>query len=401
MRIIKNVGIAAALALAVTAVIGASAASAAQFEVESGASVVAGAHTTNTEFSFAGYISGVCSTDHFAAGMAKSAASISPEETLEGCSGATVKPAKCGPISKLSAGVETAAGKSQGSFDLSPTGCGPIVISANSGLCTATISPQSGLASVTYETKGSGSGRYIEAAVASSNVSYSTSGFCGTQTRHDGAYSVTFKVAAKDAEGRQVGLYIGTPAHAAQLESASYPTAITGNQVSGKEHNLTVAAGSTTCTTGTLSGEITQAVSELSLNATYSGCTSNQLGEVHPAQVKMNSCHYGLHIANTKAPYGGTADVVCSKEGDAIEVTIETVNPCVIKVGAQSGLSAMSYANGASTVNVTFNLSGINYKQVGVFCRGNNFSKEKSFTNGTLTGTSSLSGSSGYIAITS
>jgi hypothetical protein len=395
MRTAKRSATAVALVTALLVVLGASNATAAEFTTEPEQAFVSGSNVLSTNLTLGGYVGTSCGTDRFSATLSHASGSLSAGNQIENC---TSEVTLNGCNLTYGAGVETSAGVSQGVLDVGPAGCGPIKVASKS--CTATIGSQTARGTVSYTTKGSGSGRYLEMKANVSTLSYATSGVCGVHSGGNGSYSGTWKVAATDAGGTPVGLFIATPPHAPLLEAAGFPTVLTAAQNAGAAHQFTAMAGTTKCTGATLSGEASAATSTLTLSGTYSGCTTLVLGATRSTTVKMNSCGYVFHVANAGPPYQGSVDVSCTKAGDAIEVAIAEANPCLIKVGPQQGLSSIAYANGEGSVIGTASITGISYVQVGMFCPENQFKNERSFTNGTYSGASTLTGSTGAVAIT-
>jgi len=181
---------------------------------------------------------------------------------------------------------------------------------------------------------------------------------------------------------------VASAASAAEFHSESSSTTLAGGQTT--EHKFTVEAGSTTCTTASFPGSQTGTTAKtVTVSPAYSGCTNSLLGKM---KVNMNGCTYTFSASSATA---GSVEVGCTG-GNVIEVTREEGgNPCTIKVGPQS-TGGITYAGmgekSGRTVTVTANVSTLKYTQVGIFCPGNGFKSEKTFENGTYTGTTEESG---------
>jgi hypothetical protein len=123
-------------------------------------------------------------------------------------------------------------------------------------------------------------------------------------------------------------------ASALTFTSESAPITVTGKQT--ETAKFTTSAGTISCTGGTFNG--TQATTSATTQTTsiaYSGCTF--LG-VFGVVVNTTGCNYVFKSA-------GTVDVECAA-GKAI--TFSAVG-CTVTVGAQTGLSKVSYSTTGTT----------------------------------------------------
>ena len=181
-------------------------------------------------------------------------------------------------------------------------------------------------------------------------------------------------------------------ASASQFRAEGYPTAIAGTQGTAQKLVFGPGGAVSKCSTIATSGTASAASSALSQATTYKGCTLGGLS----ATVSANSCTSTLHSTNEAAPYTGTMDIACGKAGDAIEITQGT---CVIQIPAQSSLAGVEFTNAGTkssrTITVTYNISGLSYTG-GSGCAK---SLVGAFSNGTLTGSSTLKGSVGQRAV--
>jgi len=178
---------------------------------------------------------------------------------------------------------------------------------------------------------------------------------------------------------------VAASASAAAFTSASSTTTLTANQ--STTHKLTVTGVGISCTTVSFHGhEAGTGISNLTITPTYTGCTTDTLGLSakvtgfgHYGEEK--TCDYVLHAA-------GTADLVC-QTGAEVDIT---AGACSVKIPAQKGLSSVSYENGSGDINASVNITNISGTHADGF--GCPFSSSGSFSNGTLTGSSTVTGSS-------
>lgn len=216
-------------------------------------------------------------------------------------------------------GVQTVA--------IGPPGCGPIVFSVGLGPCT--IPAQTGI-SATYETIHGESETHFNVAIADSGVEYTSSGSgCG---RAKGTYndlSITGEFAAFSDTGSTAavtgGLGVGGGLEGGQFKAPDYPVQVTGERLSSSPFDSEIVlldaglTSSVTCDVAEFDGgELSQAVSSLSLDSSYSECVFGRAS----ATVNMNSCHYeysGLEYVD-EGEYEGSAEIACN-EGDAITIS--------------------------------------------------------------------------------
>jgi hypothetical protein len=178
-------------------------------------------------------------------------------------------------------------------------------------------------------------------------------------------------------------------ASASQFRAEEYPATATGTQGStaGTVQKFKTASGIVIeCETATTAGTMSEASSTLTLTPTYSKCTLS--GQAATASV--NTCKYAFHSTNEKAPYTGSMDVACGKEGDAIEFT-QLSSGCQVKIPAQSALGSVAFANSGSSrsraITVTLNVTGLKYTESSKCPKGGG-----THENGTYTGSSVVKG---------
>ncbi|HEU4904610.1 MAG TPA: LamG-like jellyroll fold domain-containing protein, partial [Solirubrobacterales bacterium] len=85
------------------------------------------------------------------------------------------------------------------------------------------------------------------------------------------------------------------------------------------------------------------------ISTTYEDCKTADKVE-SPVEVRMNTCTYTMHVANTHDPYEGTLDIVCEEAGDEIEIDVfgegESEAPtCTATIPAQTQLEGIELAN--------------------------------------------------------
>ena len=168
---------------------------------------------------------------------------------------------------------------------------------------------------------------------------------------------------------------VGAPAaSAADFFSEVTPQTISGSQTT--THVFTTNAGTVSCKKATFSGAATNGISETqTLAPDYSECTA--FGFIN-VPVHENGCAYVFNA-------NGTTEVECPS-GKKIEITAPF---CTTTVGPQHLASGMSFANNAGETDIvaTTNISSsIDYNECGT---------ER--TNGSYTGTTTVTGASGSI----
>jgi len=182
-----------------------------------------------------------------------------------------------------------------------------------------------------------------------------------------------------------VSLMGAAMASASQFRSEAYPVSVEGVQTT--KQKLVTTGGTVRCETAKLSATLSAPSASLLAAPTYGECTAYGFAG---ATVSANSCKYSLDSTNEAAPFTGTMSIVCSKEGDAIEVH---AGNCTTSLRAQTALASLSFENSGSgagrTILATWNVSGITYTEsAGCFNPGTR-------SNGTYTGSIRLGAKSG------
>jgi hypothetical protein len=357
VKYLKNAGIAAALALLLTAAVGASGASASGFQSTSYPVGLNAAPTTNhiikTKQS-----SMMCEGPSFGAVLSKPSTTVQANLQNSKCTVGSLTSAMnvngCSFI--LSPGAEVGAGQFAGTIDIGPTGCGPVKIETT---CKVTIPAQDGLP-VTYQNEAAG----VKVTISTSGLKYTQGAGCNQQgTFTDGSWNGSWQLSGA---GSSVfasatlpnGLFLGGSEPLAFL-AESYPATITSERLGYQIFGLHLQ-NSLSCKDVEFDGTHAAAANVLSVHPEYGRC----IGFGFNVSVVTNSCDYLLNVDNAGPPYVGTLEIACDP-GDAIEVTVPF---CTVEIGPQT-VSGVTYENqGAGSnreVKVTFNATGLTYDECG------------------------------------
>jgi hypothetical protein len=254
---------------------------------------------------------------------------------------------------------------------------------------TLAIAAQSTSDSVDYENVGAGEGQYVHAAIDAEGLDYTcTGGLCflfGGEGAHEGgAMSGEVKLEGADGEEQQIGFgVLGEETHTLLVEgeesteestqprfaSNEYPATISGEQTAESQLILLRTGGSEiACDSSQWSGEASSPTSQLSLDASFSGC-EDEFG--NSVSVGMNSCRYVFDLDNAGPPYSGGIEISCTEEGDAIEVEDAEIG-ITIAIGAQSAAGSVDYENvgagGSEHVDAAIDAEGLHYSCTGSLC---------------------------------
>jgi hypothetical protein len=287
-------------------------------------------------------------------------------------------------------GAETSPGNFKGTYDIGPAGCVPITLTIpfKPMSCEVTIGAQTGLPA-TFINYISSVGIAISGPLKYTEKRLGTSSTCTNGTFTNGQWQGEWIVSG---EGIQVASKIltliaieGSPA---SLVADKFPAALSGTQAGA--HDFGTSYGKISCNGAQFSGEASAITANFALGTAYSDCRT--LG-IPGTTINMNGCQYLIHVTNTGAPYGGTADVQCPA-GKSIEILTKIVGTlkCTTTIAAQSGLSGLTFENySGAYVSVGMNLSGLKYHQekgagAGPCSTGD-------FTNGTYAGSFTMTGS--------
>jgi hypothetical protein len=194
---------------------------------------------------------------------------------------------------------------------------------------------------------------------------------------------------------------LGVSAAQAGFGSTSYPTTISGYQISAKitgvstsQHEASTKAGVWRCGTASiLSSSFSEAVGSLTLTPVFEKCTLAGL----PAIVTVNGCD--LHLTFVEGKSADTAELKADlgcPPGSLIEVSL-VGSPCKITYATQT-LAGIESHNRTTDVRATFDIQGITYAiNEGSKCPGkpsNGF-----YSDGTYTGVATLQGTNGPFSV--
>ena len=370
MKRIRVLLTAAVGALALTALVGVSSASASGIAFSQYPATVKGGEITTHSFNLGLERIITCNFSQLTAYAG------GPSETLE----VTATPSGCS--SKLESGVtlkmngckfiyHPAVGK--GSLDIGPVGCGQVVLEGAN--CTRTFSPQtSGTASFANAAK---SVKVTDEGYLQYKVTKGSLVACGNGSV-PAIFSGSWTINAYDAGGAQItaaavpgtGLYMtGQQSEEAakqpKFAAEKYPVTITGFQDPAQKQALTIGGSrKVECQEANSLSQASAATSQLTLDNKYAGCILSILGSEFTTVISTNGCSFVLNALNAGPPYKGTVDIACG-EGKAIEISdySEAGVRCTYKISPQSGLTGVGLSNvGTGTeqgVAVSYSLSGI------------------------------------------
>jgi hypothetical protein len=354
VKSIKTLGIATAVALALMAVVGASAASAetAAFEApgagSSGTRTWSGARTGENHKLRLGEDWFSCSNTSFTGLMTGEEATevtVSPE--LAGCNWNGVSTSWSVNGCKFRFHVGTGAEwHSTGTVDI--VGCAEPMLSTLP-LCLLEIGNQNGLGPVEYTTTTVEGKDAIKAAAKLTGITYTRknngncSGLSGTYS--DGTYTGEWIIKGLNSKSEQAPLRArgGTaPPPSTKFVAEEAPVTIAGTNLTTKALSFG-ANGSLYCISTTYSGSSSTVSTEsLTVTPTYHSCTYSKEGSnvsVPDESISVGACNYVLYVTGSfqiAGPSCGTSPLTV------------TVSGCVLTVGPQSSGSGLSYTNEGS-----------------------------------------------------
>ncbi len=366
MKRLKILGGAIAMALALTALIGAPAASANWFKSAGEPETWSGSRAgKNHTLNLGGEVFSCENTSFSGTASSKSVREITTTPELGNCvwvNGTVVGWATNGCKYRFHAGPGS---ELKGTVDI--TGCEkPMTMSAAG--CTITIPNQSGLGPVTYKNV-TGSPKTVTAVAALTSITYTRSGVCGSGsagTYSNGTYSGEWTVK---------GLLSGVPANV-EVEATSpavpslfaaeeAPVTLSGSNLSSATYFKAIGGNLTSCKNYSLSGSSASAsASTITLTPTFKECTVG--GEaVADGNVSAGGCSYVFHANGVFDIAGAT----CASN------PMKVVGAgCTSTIGPQSGIaSEFTYTNQGSGKLRTVAIGGssgakITYTSVGSSC---------------------------------
>ncbi|HWM55897.1 MAG TPA: hypothetical protein VNO20_10970 [Solirubrobacterales bacterium] len=387
MKRIRKLGLAAVMALALSATVGATSASAATLTADLYPAAVEGQgynHVFQT-----GSHQFVCAEPP---GFAMEVGA--PTNTVTTWSGSYSCTSKLYGSSTLEMNgcaysLHSGAG-SNATFEVGPPGCGPMKL--NGATCDLSISAQGGLtgSSLINEVNGESSSDDSVLARADALLAASETGGCAGLTINHLVYGGTWELEGS-VGGAPVGLRIQQPGvytGKGGFEAENYPTVLSGNQDSGNTHVLTIGSRAVYCAEASFfSDELAGPSSSLAFDAEYGGCwTKPVLGVVFPALILMNSCKWTLDT-------GGSMGVGCTEAGDGAEVIIYADKAmskvlCVATYKSQAGVTEVKYATvgegSGRGISVGLNAKGLDYSRTGsTLCGSQAEHNSSTYTGGT------------------
>jgi hypothetical protein len=361
---IKSFGLAVAMALALTALLGVSSASANWFVSSSSTTEWNGSRTGNNHVLSLNGESFSCSKVSFSGetlGAVTSQLTVTPEL---GCTflGYEANWATNGCKLRFHPGAPVGE-QLIGSVDI--TGC-KSPMSMNFSGCLTEIGNQNGVGTVEYKNSTEGGVKVVTIVAKLEGLTFTRSGaicFGAPGTHYNGSYTGSWKV-----KGFTKGFPVSVAVESAALPSPTIfaaeeaPVTISGtDSVSRKRMGLNGTLG---CSTYTLSGTSASVTAKsISLAPAYKNCTFAG-APIPDNYVTAGSCLYVLH-PNGSLDIAGAA---CAE--DPIMITSPG---CITTVGPQTGLSVVKYSNGGSgklrTVEVSSSsLYGLKFTAIGPGC---------------------------------
>lgn len=366
MKTFKTLGVATAMALALIAFVGASAASANWFKSDVESETWSGSRAgKNHTLNLGGEVFSCEKVSFSGTASSKSTGAITTTPELGSCAwinGFVVGWATNGCKYRFHAGPGS---ELKGTVDI--TGCEKPMTMSSAG-CTITIPNQSGLGPVTYKNV-AGSPKTVTAIAALTSITYTRSGVCGAGsagTYSNGTYSGEWTVKGL-LSGIPVGVEVEatSPAPPSLFTAEEAPVTLSGSNLSSATYFKAIGGSLTSCKSYSLSGSSASAsTSTITLTPTFKECTVG--GEVVPdGNVSAGGCSYVFHANGTFDIAGAT----CASN----PITVKRTG-CVSTIGPQSGISSeFTYTNQGSGKLRTVAIGGssganITYTSVGASC---------------------------------
>jgi hypothetical protein len=367
VKSIKTLGLAAVLALALTAFVGVSSASAVEFKSEASSTTWRGSRTGTTGhiWTFRDVATECKDVSFVGATTEISLATLTVSPELNYCvfNGVTTSWAINGCKYRF---------HPNGEVDI--VGCEPS-LQWNTSACNVSIKNQNGIGTVKFINEGSGSSRVIRAVANLEKITYTESGgfVC---TGIGGTFS--------DGKYKGEWLMKGNITHPVTFNTEVSSVSYTGKQLNSQV--LTIGTGETqlplSCS-GVSFGGVKKETEQKSLEfvPSYSGCTFNGTSPT----VQMRGCSFVLNAAGTLA----IAGTKCAAEPIHYQG-----NGCSVDIGPQT-LSKVSYTNKGSgssgTLVAGINISGLTYNSTGASC----LKPKGTYSDGTYKGEVELAAASG------
>ncbi len=247
------------------------------------------------------------------------------------------------------------------------------VIATQAGItkCTVHIPPQDMGTGVTLTNEETGGGvKDIKSHIEFSNIKYSQTegtglGKCATaDNTTNGKYVGSNTISGKNTTSENTSIWM-EEVLPLNFKSEAEDTIVIGETATAEE--FIVTAGTAKCTESVYKGTIaSKSVSEVTLAPEYGGCTAFGFSS---AEINLNGCTYVFHSGNKAGgTLEGKLDIKCP-EGKSMEIVAKVLGltKCVVTIGAQTGLTAVTYTNEGSgatrDVKIDIGATGIKYTQ--------------------------------------
>jgi len=145
-------------------------------------------------------------------------------------------------------------------------------------------------------------------------------------------------------------------ATAADFKAAAYPAEVEAKQLGDQGFQVTGAVS--VCKKAKFLGTLAAESPTLEVHPTYSECTV-ELAGTHAATVTTTGCNLRFAAA-APATKEGTVAIVC-ETGKEIEVAVEGISGCVIKLPGQEGLKAIEEINASPSLHINAAVTGLSW----------------------------------------
>jgi hypothetical protein len=145
-------------------------------------------------------------------------------------------------------------------------------------------------------------------------------------------------------------------ASAAHFKAAAYPAEVEAKQINDQGFQVTGAVS--VCKKAKFVGTLAAESTTLTVHPTYTECTV-ELAGTHAAKVDTTGCNLDFTAAAPETA-AGTVAIVC-ETGKEIEIEVEGITGCVIKLPGQVGLKTIEDKNESGSVHVNADVSGLTW----------------------------------------
>lgn len=241
--------------------------------------------------------------------------------------------------------------------------------------CVITIPEQGPVFGLHYENEGETEEGSISIYVTLRGITYTSTMACpvfgiptqGEELDYEGEFTVEAYEDQGVEEGTRTGIWweVAGEAPPAYFYSETAETTLIGEAT--EPERFIVKAGTAECSESVYKGELASSpAATITLSPEYGSCEAFGFSS---AEIAVNGCSYSLAAGEDLGlRIEGSASVVCP-EGKAIEIVAKVLGlvKCTVTIGAQSGLTEVTYPNaGAGSsrdFKVAFGLGGLKYSQ--------------------------------------